>query len=106
MESLHGHTDAAKIKDIALKSERVPETPEARLNRLVLDHFLNRLLEENACLAARLKAQSAEPHPQQENNVVPLAAKRADDRAWRDYVYGGRGAIVAWSPPGDRWEAT
>jgi hypothetical protein len=70
LESLHGHTDAAKIKDIALKSERVPETPEARLNRLVLDHFLNRLLEENACLAARLKAQSAEPHRQQENNVV------------------------------------
>jgi hypothetical protein len=67
---------------------------------------ITRLLKENACLAARLKAQSAEPHPQQENNVVPLAAKRADDRAWRDYVYGGRGTIVAWSPPGDRWEAT
>jgi hypothetical protein len=80
LESLHGHTDAAKIKDIALKSERVPETPEARRNRLQIDHFLN-LTRHNLDLLpeaerAKLLEASRKAHEEEERLKAANLPKR------------------------------
>jgi hypothetical protein len=64
-----------------------------------------RLREENARLAAQLRAQPPQPTPappQRPDNVVPIDAtararadeRAADERAWRNYTYGGSGGVL------------
>jgi hypothetical protein len=91
----------------AQRAERIEAREVKESERLREEN--ERLLAEVAELQAKLKAQPApSPPPAPANNVVPLDAARAeerarDERAWRNYTYGG-GALIApaWSPPEHR----